>query len=131
MNLDLEKGGLEHPTQDLVINDEKDSSPPSKDKEEEVKDPNLIDWEGPDDPAHPQNWSFAKKARITISLGVMTLTVTFASSVFSTGTISVAKEFGISTEVATLGTSLFVLGYALGTCSFSIIFYLFISGIEL
>lgn len=121
MNLDLEKGGVEHPVQDVLNNDEKDEFSSSEDKEN-VGDPNLVDWEGPDDPAHPQNWSFAKKARITISLGVMTLTVTFASSVFSTATKAVSEEFGISTEVATLGTSLFVLGYALGVCTFPISF---------
>lgn len=40
--------------------------------------------------------------------------VTFASSVFSTGTREVMAEFGIGEEVATLGTSLFVLGFGLG-----------------
>ena len=40
--------------------------------------------------------------------------VTFSSSVFSTATVPVAEEFGVSTEVTTLGTSLFVLGFAVG-----------------
>jgi DHA1 family multidrug resistance protein-like MFS transporter len=44
----------------------------------------------------------------------MTFCVTFASSVFSTGTTAGAAEFGVSTEVSTLGTSLFVLGFAFG-----------------
>lgn len=47
-------------------------------------------------------------------LALMTWVVTFASSVFSTGTRPVMAEFGVSEEVATLGTSLFVLGFGLG-----------------
>ena len=41
-----------------------------------------------------------------------TLVVTFASSVFSSGTAAIAAEFGIGEVVATLTTSLFVLGCA-------------------
>jgi hypothetical protein len=39
----------------------------------------------------------------------LTWVVTFASSIFSTAVRPAAKEFGVSTEVMTLGTSLFVL----------------------
>lgn len=40
--------------------------------------------------------------------------ITFASSVFSTATVPTAKLFYVSMEVTTLGTALFVLGFALG-----------------
>ncbi|KAJ5570009.1 MFS multidrug transporter [Penicillium hispanicum] len=49
---------------------------------------------------------------------MMTFCVTFASSVFSAADASTAKEFGVSDEVMILGTSLFVLGYALGPIVF-------------
>jgi MFS transporter, DHA1 family, multidrug resistance protein len=39
---------------------------------------------------------------------------TFTSSLFSASTIAVGQYFGVSTEVATLSTSLYVLGYAFG-----------------
>jgi hypothetical protein len=78
------------------------------------KDPNLIVWDGPNDPENPMNWPTSKKWIITISLGMITFCVTFASSVFSTATVATAAEFGVSTEVSTLGTSLFVLGFAVG-----------------
>lgn len=109
-NLDLEKGNEEFPTEDGDSNSH-DGSPSNN---EDEKDPNLIDWEGPNDLENPQNWPFFKKARITVALGIMTLAVTFASSVFSTATMVVAQEFNISDEVAILGTSLFVLGFAVG-----------------
>ena len=82
--------------------------------EEDEKDPNLIDWDGPDDPENPQNWPFMKKAMATGSLSLTTLCITFASSVFSTATMPTAMEFGVSEEVMILGTSLFVLGFAIG-----------------
>jgi multidrug resistance protein len=47
-------------------------------------------------------------------MGLTTFVVTFASSVFSSALRAVAVEFNVSDEVATLGTSLFVVGFALG-----------------
>lgn len=83
-------------------------------KEEEEHDPNLITWDGPDDPDNPMNWPKKKKWIITVVLGLMTFVVTFASSVFSTATVEVAELYGVSEEVGVLGTSLFVLGFAVG-----------------
>jgi DHA1 family multidrug resistance protein-like MFS transporter len=83
-------------------------------KESKQKDPNLIEWDGPDDPENPMNWPTNKKWIVTIALGMMTFCVTFASSVFSNATVPVAELFGVSIEVTTLGTSLFVLGFGAG-----------------
>ncbi|KIM93298.1 hypothetical protein OIDMADRAFT_173323 [Oidiodendron maius Zn] len=82
--------------------------------EELMKDLNLIEWNGPDDPENPMNWSLRKKVLLTSTLAMMTFCVTFASSVFSNATVPVSKEYGVSTEVTTLGTSFFVLGFAVG-----------------
>lgn len=78
------------------------------------KDPNLVEWDGPDDPENPQNFSRRRKWTITVIMSLMTMWITFASSVFSTATVVTAKEFGVSTEVMVLGTSLTVFGFALG-----------------
>ncbi|KAH0289053.1 MFS general substrate transporter, partial [Aureobasidium sp. EXF-3399] len=88
--------------------DEKD------DGEEEENDPNLVDWDGPDDPGNPMNFPEWKKWIITVVAGLMTFSVTFASSVFSTATTVTSQLFGVSSEVMILGTSLFVLGFAFG-----------------
>lgn len=80
------------------------------------KDPNIVEWDGPDDPENPMNFPRWKKWMITVMMGVMTFCITFASSVFSTATQATAREFGVSPEVMTLGTSLFVLGFAFGPC---------------
>jgi DHA1 family multidrug resistance protein-like MFS transporter len=104
---DLERGGMAPDTKEKEEELEKQ-------REEQQKDPNLIEWDGLNDLDHPMNWNLSKKWAATIALGFMTFCVTFASSVFSNATVPTAKEFGVSTEVTTLGTAVFVLGYAVG-----------------
>jgi MFS transporter, DHA1 family, multidrug resistance protein len=87
---------------------------PQPETKKDRKDPNLVDWDGPDDPENPQNWSLKRKWLVTGCLATMTLTITFASSVFSTATMIVSEEYGVGAEVGILGTSLFVLGFAFG-----------------
>lgn len=78
------------------------------------KDPNLVDWDGPEDPENPRNFSRLRKWVITVTMSSMTMWVTFSSSVFSTATMVTAEHFGVSTEVMILGTSLTVFGFAVG-----------------
>jgi hypothetical protein len=73
-----------------------------------LKDPNLVEWDGPKDPEDPMNFSLSKKWTITMTTGLMTFVITFASSIFSTASVETARLFHVSTEVTTLGTSLFV-----------------------
>ena len=69
----------------------------------------VVGWDGPDDPQNPHNWNKSKKYTVTVFYATLTFTITFASSVFSTATGVTAKMYGVSNEVMTLGTSLFVL----------------------
>ncbi|KAJ5709784.1 hypothetical protein N7493_010075 [Penicillium malachiteum] len=78
------------------------------------KDPNLVEWNGPDDPENPQNFSVLKKWIITVTMAMLTVWITFSSSIFSTATTATAKEFNVSSEVMTLGTSLALFGFAVG-----------------
>jgi len=47
-------------------------------------------------------------------LGYTTLVSAFTSSIFSTATIVVSRQFGVSNEVGLLGLSFYVLGFATG-----------------
>lgn len=76
----------------------------------------IVGWNGPDDPENPMNFSQAKKWWMTIILAMCTFCVSFASSVFSTATTVTSAEFDVSVEVMILGVSLYVLGFAFGTC---------------
>ena len=89
--------------------DESIADPKLSTEKDNMKDPNIVEWDGPDDPQNPMNWPFWKKATFTAALSGLTFVVTFASSVFSTATQATAELYGVSTEVAVLGTSLFVL----------------------
>jgi hypothetical protein len=70
---------------------------------------NLVTWDGLDDMQNPVNWSIGYKCLLTMMFGSMTFCVTFASSVFSTAIEVTARNYDVSTEVATLGVSVFVL----------------------
>lgn len=74
----------------------------------------VVEFDGPTDPLHAQNWPLKKKLVVSIVLGYVTLIAAFGSSIFSTATAIVAEQFGISTEVGILGVSLYVLGFATG-----------------
>lgn len=74
----------------------------------------LVDFDGPDDPYRPINWPTHKKVSTTLLYGLVTMTATWASSSYSAGTAQVAAEFGVDRQVATLGTTLFLLGFGVG-----------------
>lgn len=40
-----------------------------------TKDPNVVDWDGPDDPENPQNWSVRFKWLMTMVVIIMTVNV--------------------------------------------------------
>ena len=69
----------------------------------------LVEFDGPNDPDNPKNFSLRKKWAITASMGWMTFVVTFASSIFSVATDAVSQEFDVDRVVSTLGVSLFLL----------------------
>ena len=68
----------------------------------------VVGWEGPNDPQNPQNWKKSKKYIVTIFYASLTFCITFASSILSSATEVIAKEYGVSTEVMAMGTSIFV-----------------------
>ncbi|ORY88386.1 major facilitator superfamily domain-containing protein [Leucosporidium creatinivorum] len=76
-------------------------------------DPNKVVW-AENDPDNPQNWSVAYKWWLTALCSFLTISVTFASSAPSSATRLIAADFGTSTEVAILTTSMFLCGYILG-----------------
>jgi len=76
-------------------------------------EPYLVDWVL-NDPDDPYNWPRTRKWAITAQLAVTTFTVAFGSSVYAGGLKYVVHDLGVSEELAILGISLYVLGFALG-----------------
>ncbi|KAK2763178.1 MFS siderochrome iron transporter 1 [Arachnomyces sp. PD_36] len=76
-------------------------------------DPYIVEFL-PNDPRNPVNFSKTKKWAITVIVAIATLAVAFCSSAYSGGVREIIMQFRCSQEVATLGISLFVLGFAIG-----------------
>ncbi|CCL98322.1 uncharacterized protein FIBRA_00316 [Fibroporia radiculosa] len=75
----------------------------------------IIDWDGPDDPLNPRNWSTRKKWAAAATVSAFTFISPVSSSMLAPAVEQVAQEFNItnSTEIA-LTISVFVLAYAVG-----------------
>ena len=79
-------------------------------------DPYVVSWIE-DDPRNPMLYTPVKKWGITMMVSIATLAVAFVSSAYSGGSEQILQEFkstGMTQEVFTLGTSVFVLGFAIG-----------------
>jgi hypothetical protein len=76
-------------------------------------DPYIVDYLH-NDRQDAMNFSKGRKWAIAVLQSLSTFAVTFASSVYVGGIEGVMQRFNVSEEVATLGLSLFVLGFALG-----------------
>jgi DHA1 family multidrug resistance protein-like MFS transporter len=93
----------------------------------------LVEFEGVDDPYHPQNrkisTKYAPNDPLRLSQHVLTtytrlftsclvcsgtLIVSLTSAIFAPGINKASKEFNVGTEVGALGTTLCVLGFASG-----------------
>ncbi|KAM4066885.1 major facilitator superfamily protein [Hirsutella rhossiliensis] len=83
--------------------------PPLPNREEYV-----VEFDGPNDPLHAQNWPLRKKVLTAAMLGYTTMTSAFTSSIFSSSTAVVAQQYGVGSEVGLLGTTFYVLGFAFG-----------------
>ncbi|KAH6624848.1 major facilitator superfamily domain-containing protein [Chaetomium sp. MPI-SDFR-AT-0129] len=75
--------------------------------------PYVVDFL-PDDGSNPMQYSPIKKWTVMMLMAFATLAVTFASSAYSGGVFAIIEYFQVSTIVAVLGISLYVLGFAIG-----------------
>ncbi|KAF9451214.1 MFS general substrate transporter [Macrolepiota fuliginosa MF-IS2] len=82
------------------------------------EDPYIVDWDL-NDPEDPYNWSKTRRWFITAQLALTTFTVSFGSSAYSGGLQDITRALNISDEIAILGISLYVLGFALGPLFFA------------
>ncbi|KAF2212828.1 hypothetical protein CERZMDRAFT_121117 [Cercospora zeae-maydis SCOH1-5] len=86
-----------------------------EEEEEGEEDPNLVFWDGPNDPANPQNWSVAKKWSQIALISVLSFLTPLASSGFAPGVPQLMQEFDNSSKtMATLVVSVYILGFAFG-----------------
>lgn len=73
--------------------------------------PIWVEWDGPDDPQNPLNWSKRRKWVVT-TLGLMyTSIVSVAVTSYSISEGSVARTFGVKPILATLGVTMFTIAF--------------------
>ncbi|KAJ5552202.1 major facilitator superfamily domain-containing protein [Penicillium frequentans] len=110
-------GAMENSTDPVELSAKTDiEAPPVKlVVTEKDRDPDLVDWDGPDDPENPFNWPSYKKWRQLIFMAINTFLTPLASSMFTPGVADIQKEFGSdSTMMASFLVSIYVLGYVVG-----------------
>ncbi|KAI0378106.1 MFS general substrate transporter [Hypomontagnella monticulosa] len=104
-DLDLEEG--------LVPEEEK--APIAAAVTPDPSDPNLVTWEGPEDPENPKNWAFSKKWAAVFIVSVFTLVSPVSSSMVAPSLTTIGGELGIAEGFEqNIVLSIFVLAYALG-----------------
>jgi MFS family permease len=78
-----------------------------------AEDPYLVEYI-PFDHRNPMEWPDWKKWCITGIVAFSTLAVSLVASAYSAAIPQIMQEFGCGEEIATLGTSFFVLGFCFG-----------------
>ncbi|KAI5865180.1 MFS general substrate transporter [Durotheca rogersii] len=97
------------PEQDLEV----DRGP--RDADADRTDPNVVDWDGPNDPANSKNWPDSQKWMNVTVLSVMSVVTPLGSSMFAPGIPGIMVEFQErSSTVATFLLSVYILGFAFG-----------------
>ena len=79
----------------------------------------LVDWYYSDDAENPHNWTNNKRLGISLLICFYTFVVYTSSAIYTSSTEGVMEHFGVSQIKATLGLSLYVLGYGIGPLIFS------------
>ncbi|PCH33985.1 MFS polyamine transporter [Wolfiporia cocos MD-104 SS10] len=75
----------------------------------------IVNWDGPDDPENPRNWSTKKKWAAAATVSAFTFISPISSSMVAPAAAQVAERFGITSSVeAAMTISVFVLAYAVG-----------------
>ena len=105
---DIEKG----------IRSESLSSGEDVEQTAEETDPNIVWWDGPNDPQNPMNWRYTKKWGTVLLVSAITFLTPLASSMFAPGVPQVMRTFNSTNDMLEgFMVSVYVLGFAFGPLS--------------
>ncbi|KAF9872388.1 polyamine transporter 3 [Colletotrichum karsti] len=83
--------------------------------EENHEEPDVVDWDGPDDPENPMNWPESRKWVNLALMSILTIISPLGSSMFAPGVAKILVEFNTNSPmVATFVVSIYFLGFAFG-----------------
>ncbi|KAF5325519.1 hypothetical protein D9619_009703 [Psilocybe cf. subviscida] len=80
---------------------------------------NIIGWYDDNDQENPKNWSLAKRVAVTGLVCLLTFSVYIGSAIYTASIPGIVDTFHVSQSTATLGLSLYVIGYGIGPIIFS------------
>jgi hypothetical protein len=116
---------LDHPQHEVIadIDTERDIEEQSELEKTASKsindDPNLVTWDGPNDPANPKNWSFKRKWAAVFVVSSFTFISPVSSSMVAPALGIMKRDLGIGSDFkSAMILSIFVLSYAIGPLFF-------------
>ncbi|EXJ87921.1 hypothetical protein A1O1_04848 [Capronia coronata CBS 617.96] len=96
------------------VQDQTSGRRPRFTKEREEQQTVLVSWYSDDDPDDPHNWSTLKKSWLSFVIMLYTFSVYVGSSLYVASVPDIIHIYHVPQVVASLGLSLYVLGYGLG-----------------
>ncbi|KAF8596151.1 MFS general substrate transporter [Ceratobasidium sp. AG-I] len=89
-------------------------------KAPEKRKQNFVDWDGPDDPKNPRNWTFRHRWAATAVVSLFTFMSPLASSMVAPALPQIADELHLvpGSVLEAMTMSVFVLAYAIGPLIF-------------
>ncbi|KAG9793386.1 Efflux pump vrtL [Exophiala dermatitidis] len=89
------------------------------DDKEATKDPNLVTWDGPDDPENPKNWPSKTKWSFTVAVSVFTFISPVSSAMIAPALAKLGEDLHMTRDIEIeLSLSIFILAYAVGPLFF-------------
>ncbi|KAG9109695.1 hypothetical protein FRC07_008270, partial [Ceratobasidium sp. 392] len=82
--------------------------------------PQFVDWDGPDDPKNPRNWTFRHRWAATAVVSLFTFMSPLASSMVAPALPQITQEFRLTpgSILESMTLSVFILAYAVGPLIF-------------
>ncbi|KAI9691246.1 MAG: hypothetical protein M1820_009823, partial [Bogoriella megaspora] len=106
-NVDLEKQETPRLSENPVVERTGEGS--------ELSDPDIVDWDGLNDPLNPINWPAARRWGMVAVVSMITVLTPLGSSMFAPGVPLVMQEFHSTNEqLESFVVSVYVLGFACG-----------------
>lgn len=86
---------------------------------ENINDPNLVTWDGPQDPENPKNWPNEVKWRYTVAVSFFTFISPVSSAMVAPALSKLGKDLNMNSKLEVeLALSIFILAYAVGPLFF-------------
>ncbi|CAN8105361.1 unnamed protein product [Discula destructiva] len=82
---------------------------------QKLKEPDLVTWDGPDDPHNPLNWSQSRKWTATILVSLFTFISPFSSTMVTPALEEIGEQYDIAEGAPQqLVMTIFLLGFIVG-----------------